>query len=74
MPRVLLRNRPRCGTIETHKVHGEIRGSMATVSRTFCLPEDVSRALDERGKAEDRPLSRIVAAALRAYIAARASQ
>lgn len=47
----------------------QLRGGdmAATVNRTLCLDEDIARKLAEVSKNENRPMSRIVNAALKAY-------
>jgi hypothetical protein len=43
---------------------------MATVAKTLTFDEDIARRLAEQSRIEDRPMSRIVAKALLAYLAA----
>jgi predicted transcriptional regulator len=40
---------------------------MAAVPKTITMDEEVARRLAEQSRIEDRPMSRIVAKALRAY-------
>jgi hypothetical protein len=42
-------------------------GKVATTRKTMTLPEDVADRLTEQARIEDRPMARIVAAALREY-------
>jgi predicted transcriptional regulator len=44
---------------------------MASIKRTVMLPEEVSDRLTKQAEAEDRPVSRIVTAAVRAYLDSR---
>jgi predicted transcriptional regulator len=47
---------------------------MASVQRTIMLPESVSDRLTQRAEVEDRPVSRIVSQAVRAYLDEREGQ
>ena len=46
-------------------------GQVTAVCRTITFPEDVSDRLTKQAEAEDRPLSRIVTAAVRVYLDSR---
>jgi predicted transcriptional regulator len=47
---------------------------VSAVCRTITFPEDVSDRLTKQAEAEDRPISRIVTAAVRVYLNEREAQ